>query len=66
MRKGPGILKKIFQRVVMVSISILAQLIVFVLMIWRFQDRNELIYVLLLLVSVAVTLSISSKNTNPA
>ena len=66
MPKMPGVLKKLFQRVVMVSISILAQLAVFVLMIWKFQDSNEFFYVALLIVSVAVTLNIISKNTNPA
>ena len=66
MRKGPGILKKVFQRVVMVFISILAQLVVFVLLIWKFQDNNEIFYVLLLLLSMAASLVIISKNTNPA
>ena len=62
----PGMLKKMFQRVVVVSICILAQLVVFVLMIWKFQDSNEIFYIALLILSVAVTLSIISKNTNPA
>ena len=66
MRKGPGILKKVFQRVVMVSISILAQIVVFALVIWRFQDNSEIIYVILLVVSMAAALAIISKNTNPA
>lgn len=66
MRKIPGILKKMFQRVVMVSVSILAQLIVFVLMIWRFQDSNEIFYFLLMALSIVVMLVIVSKNTNPA
>ena len=66
MKRLPGIFKKLFQRVVMVSVSILAQLVVFVLLIWRFQDHSQVIYVLLLLLSVAVTLIIISKNTNPA
>ena len=59
----PGMLKKMFQRVVVVSICILAQLVVFVLMIWKFQDSNEIFYIALLILSVAVTLSIISKNT---
>ncbi len=65
-RKLPGLMKKVFQRVVMVGISIVAQLAVFVLMIWKLKDVNEIIYVLLLLLSVAVTLVIIQKNTNPA
>lgn len=65
MRKMPGMLKKLFQRVVMVSISILAQLVVFVLMIWKFQDSNEIIYVALLVLSVVAMLAIISNNTNP-
>ena len=65
-RKGPGILKKVFQRVVMVSISILAQIVVFALVIWKFQDNSEIIYVILLVVSMAAALAIISKNTNPA
>lgn len=65
-KKLPGMLKKLFQRVVMVSISILAQLVFFVLMIWKFQDSNEILYIALLVLSVVVTLVIISKNTNPA
>ena len=66
MHKGPGILKKVFQRVVMVSISILAQLVVFALVIWRFQDNSEIIYVILLVLSMLAALVIISRNTNPA
>lgn len=66
MKKIPGLLKKLFQRVVMVSISIVAQLVFFVLMIWKFQDQNEILYIALLLLSTAVMLIIISKNTNPA
>lgn len=50
----------------MVCISILGQLIVFLLMIWKFQEINEWIYIGLLLLSSIVTLFIISKNTNPA
>jgi cardiolipin synthase len=70
MKKGMKVLQKIkkmlFQRVVMVCLSILAQVAFFVLMIWRFQNLNEWVYVGLLLLSAAVTLLIISKNTNPA
>lgn len=66
MKRLPGLLKKLFQRVVMVSVSIVAQLVVFVLMIWKFQDQNEILYILLMVLSVVVTLAIISKNTNPA
>ena len=63
MKRLPGLLKKLFQRVVMVSVSIVAQLVVFVLMIWKFQDQNEILYILLMVLSVVVTLAIISKNT---
>lgn len=62
----PNLMKLLFQRVTVVCISILGQLIVFLLMIWKFQAINEWLYVLLLLVSTAAMLYIISKNTNPA
>ena len=62
----PNMLKLLFQRVTMVCISILGQLIVFLLMIWKFQEVNEWIYIALLLLSTIATLIIISKNTNPA
>ena len=66
MKRGIGAIKKIFQRVVMVSLSLLIQLVVFALMIWKFQDENDVLSVLLILVSVVVALVIIDKNTNPA
>ena len=66
LKRVPGQLKRMFQRVVMVSISLLVQLIFFVLMIWKFKDSNELFYLILLLLSLGATLFIISKNTNPA
>jgi cardiolipin synthase len=70
MKKGMKVLQKIkkmlFQRVVMVCLSIAAQVAFFVLMIWHFQNLNEWVYVGLLLLSAAVSLFIISKNTNPA
>ncbi len=62
----PNMLKLLFQRVTMVCISILCQLIVFVLMIWKFQEINDWIYVGLVVLSVIATLAVISKNTNPA
>lgn len=62
----PNLLKLLFQRVTMVCISILCQILFFALMIWKFKDVNEWIYVGLLLLSTAATLYIISKNTNPA
>ena len=62
----PNLLKLLFQRVTMVCISILGQLIVFLLMIWKFQEINEWIYAGLLVLSSIATLVIISKNTNPA
>ena len=38
----PNLPKMLFQRVVMVGISILAQVAVFALMIWRFKDQNDI------------------------
>lgn len=58
--------KFLFQRVVMVSLSILAQLGFFALFLWRFQDQYEVIYVLLLLITIGVMLAIVSKSTHPA
>lgn len=62
----PNLLKKSFQRVSMVGISILAQLIAFVLTIWYFRGQSEWIHIALLVLSAAVTLAIISRNTNPA
>ena len=62
----PNLPKMLFQRVVMVGISILAQVAVFALMIWRFKDQNDIFYWVLLFLSMGVTLFIISKNTNPA
>ena len=39
----PNLPKMLFQRVVMVCISILAQVAVFALMIWRFKDAKRLV-----------------------
>ncbi len=65
-QKIPGFLKRMFQRFTMVSISIVAQLVFFVLMVWKFQETNDLLYVVLTLLSMLVMLVIISKNTNPA
>ena len=62
----PNLPKMLFQRVVMVGISILAQVAVFALMIWRFKDQNDFIYWVLFFLSMGATLFIISKNTNPA
>lgn len=62
----PSVFKLLFQRVVMVGISIIAQCIFFALMIWYFQGINEWLYALLLVLSAAATIFIISKNTNPA
>ena len=62
----PNLPKMLFQRVVMVCISILAQVAVFALMIWRFKDQNDFIYWVLFFLSMGATLFIISKNTNPA
>ena len=62
----PNLPKMLFQRVVMVCISILAQVAVFALMIWRFKDQNDWFYWGLLLLSIGATLFIIGKNTNPA
>ena len=62
----PNLAKMVFQRVVMVGISILAQGAVFALMLWRFKDQNDWFYWGLLLLSIGATLFIISKNTNPA
>ena len=51
----------LFQRVVMVGISILAQVAVFALMIWRFKDQNDFIYWVLFFLSMGATLFIISK-----
>lgn len=60
-----SIWKKLFQRVVMVGLSIVAQLAVFVLMIWRFQDQNEGIYFALMGLSIVATLFIISPEHQP-
>ena len=65
MKRGIGAIKKIFQRVVMVSLSLLIQLVVFALMIWKFQDENDVLAAILILISVVVALVIIDKNTNP-
>ena len=65
-RRIPNFLKMIFQRVVIVGISILAQIVVFALMVWRFKDLSPWMYLGLLLLSAGVTLHVVSKNTNPA
>ncbi len=65
-KRLPNLTKMLFQRVVVVGISIVAQVVFFVLMIWRFQEINEWVYVALLLLSAGVTLFIITKNTNPA
>lgn len=62
----PNMLKLLFQRVTMVCISILCQIIIFALMIWKFKEVNDWIYAGLLVISIAATLFIISKNTNPA
>lgn len=66
LRLLPNLAKLLFQRVVVVCVSILAQLAVFAAMIWYFKDINEWMYVGLLLISVGASLFIISKNTNPA
>lgn len=66
MKWFPGVLKKVFQRVVMVFVSIFVQLLVLGLLIWRFQDRFPVVYVVLLVISFLAALSIISRNTNPA
>ena len=62
----PNLIKMVFQRVVMVGISILAPGAVFALMLWRFKDQHDWFYWGLLLLSIGATLFIISKNTNPA
>ena len=62
----PNLAKMVFQRVVMVGISILAQIAVFVLMIWYCKDQNDWFYWGLMMLSIGATLFIISKNTNPA
>ena len=66
MHSHRSIWKKVFLRVVMVGVSIVAQVAVFALMIWRFQDQNEGIYFALMALSIVATLFIISRNTNPA
>ncbi len=66
MKRWIGAMKKIFQRVVVVSLSLLIQLVVFALMIWKFQDENDVLAAILILISVVVALVIIDKNTNPA
>lgn len=62
----PNLFKFLFRRVVVVSISILGQILFFALMIWKFKEINEWVYIGLLLISTIATLVIISKNTNPA
>lgn len=62
----PNMLKLLFQRVTVVCISILCQIAIFALMIWKFKEFNDWIYAGLLILSIAATLFIISKNTNPA
>lgn len=62
----PNLIKKLFQRVVIVCLCILAQLGFFVLTIWKYQDQYEWVYLLLMLLSILVALAVIAKNTNPA
>ena len=62
----PSVMKKLFQRVVIVGICILAQLGYFVLAVWKFQEQNQWIYLALMLLSILVGLVVITKNTNPA
>ncbi len=61
-----NMLKLLFQRVTVVAISILGQIVVFSLMIWKFQEINEWLHVGFMLLSIAAMLVVISKNTNPA
>ena len=56
----------LFRRVTVVAISILAQLLLFALMIWKFRSVSEWFYAAMILLSLAVLLAIISRNTNPA
>lgn len=62
----PSVTKKLFQRVVIVCICILAQLGYFLLVIWKFQEQNQWIYLALTVLSILVGLAVITKNTNPA
>lgn len=62
----PNVIKKLFQRVVIVGICILAQAGYFLLAIWKFQEQNQWFYLALMLLSVFVGLVVITKNTNPA
>ena len=66
LRRIPNLLKRVFQRVVVVCLSILAQIIFFILLLAHFKEEFPIVYALLVLISAAATLVIISRNTNPA
>ncbi len=66
LRKIPGFFKQIFQRVTIVSICIGAQLAVFLLIIWKFREFSNIIYIVLIFLSIIAMLVIIARNTNPA
>ena len=62
----PGIFKLLFSRVVMVSLSIVAQIVVLVLTIFYFRNHYAWFYALFTLTSAVVVLVVVNNRTNPA
>lgn len=62
----PKLIETLFQRVVIVCLCILAQLLVFAATIWTFQEQNEWINLGLTVLSIAISLMVITNNTHPS